>query len=313
MERELLISPLSPKNFDVYKILEEIDKDPLETSILEQSLIPIRKIVIDEFAKYFIVLNKYGQVFIIDLDVSGNSILTNKDLIAKKIPAENVEERKKVAVDYSIAYGALHSVGTDVNGILFVTKKGMSIVYTNSSLVDMQDVYTYNNEITSAFDISPNPIPYVIIRLSEILKNNELSLNRVFLSTKKLRGDAIDECNGFTRSFLAKMNETMSLFQEMLQISDRKFVLLSEEITSEKTKVDSMHITDKEYPDVIDTLASKNDNLIALSETLLAFKRFTPLLVRLYDNIKVSLETIKKESVGISLARKVVDKLEKTN
>jgi hypothetical protein len=283
---KLILSPLSPKTFNIYDIYKNMDTDPVEGLIFSYSFIPIRKIIINDkngkYAKYVIAMTKFGQICIIDLDISGSSIISENDTTVRRDDSFDIQ--------HSIKIGAINTVGNEVNGILFVLRKGMIIVYVNKDLTTVQESYVYEQEIHSNFEISTNPIPYVIIKLSEIKADNAFTQRRIYLSTKKLRGNSFEDCKVFISDFLEKIEQLSKNFEEMIDCSFGKMREMIDSMSHMKKEIELVpdpvpEELREDYSNIVDTLVSQNDTFIATIETINAFKRYLQLVSQLNEDI----------------------------
>lgn len=297
MEERLVVSPLSPRNFDVFELYKNIEKDSIESMIFNLGYIPISKIVITDgkegkYAKYVISITKYGQIMAIDLDLSGNSILSDRDILVKKDSTFDIPHSTKI--------GAINTVENKVDGVLFVMKKGIIIVFINKDLVPSQESYVYARELNSNFELSSNPIPYVIVKLSELKENSSLAQRNIYISTKMLRNSNFEDSKVFMTEFMEKMEKIKEEYELTVDVAFEKIQQLLSSMSDLKRQIESIQIPDSESPDKekefykesLDILVVQNDVLLSIMETMNAFKRYLPVATQLLSDIEKSKDRI---------------------
>ncbi len=284
------ISPLSPKNFDIETIYNNISKDSIENTLLEYDYLSLGKIIVenesDKYAKYIIALNKYGQVVIVELDISGVSLVSDRDYVIKQTDASDIPD--------GIVLGTIDLVGQNVDGVLFIYDNGVATVYTDIVGHIYRDNYKYTRSSKQELELSHTPIPYIIIKYSSIKDDTYDTTVRAYTNTIALRNDTLKNCKNVMSEFLSNLDDVNTIssdcYHKIFSNTERLFDELSNiehTLTSLCFKED--HAADKyEYADLLNRASNINDIVITLMEVAQNFKHHMSIVQRLYQVIQSS-------------------------
>jgi len=218
-----------------------ISKTNLENELLSYDYLPIEKIIIrdktnGEKAKYLKALNKLGQTVFIDLDADTSVQLNHNDQI--------FVESTKNTLSYSSKLGSMKSLDLDVCGVAFQCHNGIcTLCRDHRSSIPIESSFTsVDNKLPKIGIINDNPIPYPIVRLSEIRENPFLVLKTINRATKKLRNISYDECILSIKETTHIIGDLSSTYKKFTHLQEVKFKSISESIEIlEKKLIDIKH------------------------------------------------------------------------
>ena len=228
-----------------YKIRQEITDEEyinLEQELPKYGYKSLEKIITKDnegnmTAKYVKAINENGQTVFIELDIVSNVEINPSDLVMTETKDANL-------IPYSIKSGAYNAAGLNVSGILFECKNGICSINRKPSStepIETNFVITENPNNKYGY-IKDNPIPYPIIKFSEIQANQSLTLQNINDVTLKLLNDEYNHCQKSLSSLIQltqSFNNNLNLFQQQQQKLSQDLVILINKLNKTKKEYNS--------------------------------------------------------------------------
>ena len=155
-------------------------------------------------AKYIKAVNNKGNVAYIELDEDGYKGGGDMDMVL-------IESTIPSLIPYSLRRGSYECAGNDTYGIMFECNNGLCSLTRRSDPLEVHEqtfVFPDNSETLMMTSL---PIPYPIIRLSELRQRADQVLIGLEAATKRLRNANYAYCERELRS----LGQTVERFREL--------------------------------------------------------------------------------------------------
>ena len=198
-------TPVSPS--DINFTLPGTRDQTIEKKVADLGFAPIKKTLVKRpngqiEANYIKVTDKNGYQSYIKLNVDANVMVRPEDLTTiESVDASNIP--------YSIRISALDKVGLDVSGVAYECDKGICVL--NKGNPDSKASETFlsyiEKPIKSNIVEAEMPVPYPVVRLSDVLENPTLVMRNIEKSSINIRAE-------MAASYVKHLNEMVTINSE---------------------------------------------------------------------------------------------------
>ena len=265
-----LISSPSTAEFSTYEGVSQ-NKD-IEQALLDRGFIPIEKIltrdnngnVICHFIKS---RDNLGHEFYVELDTTckdGMGFLTvnPQDMIL-------TESNQASVIPYSLKVGSFEASNNNLYGVGFECDNSICIMSRKDSSLDpVETVFTHTKNTENDMGIQDrHPIPFPIVKMTEILANPKQVQKNIAENHNKMRNIAFNSCSKDVESMRHNANELQEEINKFGEISSEVSNVLSctidelEKMYSDYEKIGSKCEKDLENMKIIQFNLNVRQNL----------------------------------------------------
>lgn len=212
------IKPVSNEQYNVENILSE-------HGYTVASKINVRSPGNPTVARYLEANNMMGHRVFIDIDTDGFVAVSPTDLTL-------YEGKLATVIPTSTKHGMLKCVGNGVCGVAFVCEDGICALQQEGPGAPTETTFLYREQTNDRIArLGDRAIAYPIVRLSEIIENNELVTEIISEATNRIRQNAMDSCRENFRKMQDAIDELYDAFNEFTEVQQQAFTDLSTSIT----------------------------------------------------------------------------------
>lgn len=168
--------------------------------------------------RYIKATNNKGQTAYVLLDVDGFVAVQPNDLTL-------IETNGTSTIPYSLKTGTVECAGYEVAGIAFECSEGICTVVRNPETTELKErVLVFNDgNVKDEITISSAPIPYPIVKYSEILSHPDIISKYIDIATRRIWKTNASNCE----AEMMLMNATLDRFN----LNYKRYLELQKDIT----------------------------------------------------------------------------------
>ena len=230
----------STAEFSTFEGIQE--NQDIEKALLDRGFISIEKILTkDDFGNiicnFIKARDKLGHVFYVELDTNcddgfGFLMVSENDQVFTKSDKASI-------VPYSLKVGSFEASNSDLYGVGFECDNSICVMSRkDNSLEPVETVFTHTKESGDDMGIQDNhPIPFPVVKLSEILSNPKIVQHNITCSHNKMRNIAFNSCNKDVLSMKRNLENLEKEINKFAEISNK----VSSSLSSSISQLEKMH------------------------------------------------------------------------
>lgn len=262
---------LNSDTFSDYSNL--IDEHSVEQELANKGYIVQDKLLTRDIggitaARFIKAINPRGQLVYIEMDTDGYVTVQPSDPTL-------MESKTASTIPYSIKMGSYENAGTQVSGIVIECENGICTLTRNTKTLDPEEknFIIPDNGTYNILKAEGQPVPYPVIKFSEIKTNPSIVLSNVDQSVARMRDYSYSECRKrFTNlkqtiqglwNTVSSIDEKQTNAYKQLTNSIAELKVIQEQYKNIKLETAS-EIDKQKYRKVIYNLSKRNELVVDL-------------------------------------------------
>jgi hypothetical protein len=213
----------------------------VEKALLERGFIPTEKILTRDdvgnvVCRFIKVRDKLGHAAYVELDCDyhdgmGFLTISSDDTIM-------TQSHEASVIPYSLKIGSFEANNNDLYGVGFECDNSVCVMSRKDSSLDpVESVFTYANGDESMGILNRHPIPFPIIKITDILANPDIVHKNIKTGHTRMRNVAFTSCMKEVESMKKYANE----LNEEIQRFDKISTEVSNVLTCTINDLENMH------------------------------------------------------------------------